>query len=127
MGSLIKFKHKGNFNNAERFFNKILRRDYLNILEHYGQEGVNILKEATPVDSGETRDAWSFEIEEHRGVVTLAWTNHNENEGINVALLIIYGHGLANGSFVEGIDFVNPVMRPLMNDLAARAWKEVTR
>lgn len=125
--NLFRFKHKGNFNNAERFFNRILKRDYLNILEHYGQEGVNILREATPVDSGETRDGWSFLIEESRGTVTLAWTNNNENEGINIALLIIYGHGLANGSYIEGIDFVHPVIRPLMQDLANRAWKGVTK
>lgn len=127
MGNFFKFKHKGNFNNAERFFNRILRRDYLNILEHYGQEGVNVLKAATPVDSGETAESWGFEIEEHRGVVTIAWTNHNENDGVNIALMIIYGHGLQNGAYIDGIDFVNPVMRPLMRDLAKRAWKGVTK
>lgn len=124
---LIKVKHKGNFNHTERFFNRVLRRNYLNILARYGAEGVEILKEATPVESGETRDSWNFEIEEGNGTVTIAWTNNNENEGLNVALLIIYGHGLHNGGYVEGNDFANPAIRPLMEELANKAWREVTK
>ena len=124
---LITFKHKGSFNNIEAFFNRVLSKSYRNILAKYGELGVEILKDATPVQSGATRDAWDFEIEDHDGMVTLAWTNSNENEGLNVALLIIYGHGLENGAYVEGVDFVNPVIRPLMQDLANKAWREVTK
>lgn len=124
---LITFKHKGSFSNIEAFFNRVLSKSYRNILAKYGELGVEILKDATPVQSGATRDAWDFEIEDHDGMVTLAWTNSNENEGLNVALLIIYGHGLENGAYVEGVDFVNPVIRPLMQDLANKAWREVTK
>ena len=124
---LIKIKHKGGFSNTERFFNRVLRRNYLNILEKYGQVGVEILKEATPVDSGDTRDSWNFEIEEGNGTITIAWTNNNENEGLNIALLIIYGHGLHNGGYVQGDDFANPAIKPLMQDLANKAWREVTK
>lgn len=124
---MITFKHKGSFSNTEKFFNRVLRKEYRNILAAYGELGVQILKNATPVDTGATRDAWNFEIEDKNGIVTLAWTNSNENEGINVALLLIYGHGLQNGGYVVGDNFVDPVIKPLMQDLANKAWREVTK
>lgn len=124
---LISFKHKGSFNNTERFFNRVLKRDWLNILDRYGIEGVTLLRDATPTESGETRDSWSYEIEKSNGKVTIAWTNHHENQGVNIAILIIYGHGLWNGGYVEGNDFVHPTMIPLMQELANRAWREVTK
>ena len=123
----IKVKHKGNFNKTERFFNRVLKREYLNILERYGQAGVEALRNATPSASGKTADSWEFGIEEGKGMVTLYWTNTNENQGVNIAILLIYGHGLQNGGYVEGIDFVNPAMRPIFEKIADESWKEVTR
>lgn len=120
-------KHKGNFNKTERFFNRVLKREYLNILERYGQAGVEALRNATPSASGKTADSWGFGIEEGKGMVTLYWTNTNENQGVNIAILLIYGHGLQNGGYVEGIDFVNPAMRPIFEKIADESWKEVTR
>ncbi len=125
--ALIKIKHKGNFNNAEKFFNRVLKRDYLNILGRYGDAGVRALRNATPSASGKTAESWDFGIEEGNGTVTLYWSNSNENEGVNIAILLIYGHGLQNGTYVEGIDFVDPAMRPIFEQLANECWKEVTR
>lgn len=124
---LIKVKHKGNFNNTERFFNRVLKKEYLNILERYGQEGVTALRDATPIGSGKTAESWEFGIEEGKGTVTIYWTNSNENKGVNIAILLIYGHGLQNGSYVQGIDFVNPAMRPIFDKIAEESWKEVTK
>lgn len=125
--ALIKIKHKGNFNNTERFFNRVLKRGYLNILEKYGKAGVEALRNATPSESGKTADSWNFGIEEGNGTVTLYWTNSNENQGVNIAILLIYGHGLQNGSYVQGVDFVNPAMRPIFEKIADESWKEVTK
>lgn len=125
--SLIKFNHKGNFNKTERFFNRVLRMNYLNILEKYGEKGVKALREATPVGSGKTAESWDFGIDKGDGVVTLYWTNSNENRGINIAVLLIYGHGLSNGAYVEGVDFVSPAMKPIFEQIANESWKEVTR
>ena len=99
----------------------------MNVLARYGELGVDILRSATPTESGATADAWNFEIESADGQVTVAWTNSHENEGVNIAILIIYGHGLHNGGYVQGNDFVNPAIRPVMQELADHAWKEVTK
>lgn len=125
--ALIKFNHKGNFKKTERFFNRVLRMSYLNILEKYGQMGVEALRNATPVESGKTAESWDFGIDKGDGMVTLYWTNSNENNGVNIAVLLIYGHGLQNGAYVEGVDFVSPAMRPIFEQIANESWKEVTR
>ena len=125
--ALIKIKHKGNFNKTEKFFNRVLKREYLNILGNYGEMGVLALRNATPSESGKTADSWDFGIEEGKGMVTLYWTNSNENQGANIAILLIYGHGLQNGGYVQGVDFVNPAMRPIFEKIANECWKEVTK
>ena len=125
--AIIKVKHKGNFNKTEKFFNRVLKRGYLNILGNYGEMGVAALRNATPSESGKTADSWGFGIEEGNGTVTLYWSNSNENNGVNIAILLVYGHGLQNGGYVQGIDFVNPAMRPIFEKIANECWKEVTK
>ena len=126
MSSMIKIKHRGSFQKTERFFNKMIRRDYLNVIDKYAELGLAVLKEVTPVDSGKTRDSWNYVIEEtKRGYVTVAYTNSNENAGISVVLLLIYGHGTQNGGYVQGEDFVHPAIRPVFHELVDKMWKEV--
>lgn len=123
---MIKVAHKGSFNNFEKFCNRVLNRKYLNILSEYAEKGVEALKEATPSESGKTAESWGFEIEDEFGITTIYFTNDNINDGVNVAILLIYGHGTRNGGYVEGIDFVTPALRPVFQDIADSMWKEVT-
>lgn len=124
---LISVKHKGSFKNAEGFFDRALKEDYLAILHHYGKEGVRLLSEATPSQSGETAASWNYEIERNGGNTILAFTNSHENQGVNVVKLIVFGHGLWNGGYVEGNDFVTPAINALLTQLANEAWREVTK
>ena len=124
---LIKINHKGSFNLTEQFFSRMLKKNYLNILSKYGEIGVNALKANTPSDSGKTAESWGFGIAEEEGQIRLYWTNSNENQGVNIAILIIYGHAAQNGSYVEGNDFVTPTMKPIFNQLSKEIWEEVTK
>lgn len=124
--SLISFKHRGDFSKTERFLNKIKGREYLNILEKYGQLGVEALSESTPVDSGKTASSWIYEIERSSSSTTISWLNTNVNQGVNIAIILQYGHGTGTGGYVVGIDYVNPAMKPVFEKIAEEAWKEVT-
>jgi hypothetical protein len=42
-------------------------------------------------------------------------------------VLIQYGHGTGNGGYVQGLDYINPALRPVFDQIAADLWKEVTR
>lgn len=122
---MIRFKHKGDFKHTERFFKKAAERSYLNILKKYGQAGVEALASATPKDSGETAAAWSYEITQTDGGYAIYWTNSNINKGVNIAVILQYGHGTGTGGYVKGIDYINPAIRPIFGQIADEAWKEV--
>lgn len=124
---MIKVKHKGSFRKTERFFDRALSEDYLAILHHYGSEGVRLLSEATPVGSGETAASWSYEIERGKGTTSLVFINSHENRGVNVVKLIVFGHGMWNGGYVAGNDFVTPAMHELLTRIANEVWREVTK
>lgn len=123
---MIKVTHKGNFSKTERFFNRVLKREYLNVLEKYGEMGVAALRSATPVDSGATADAWSFEIGRGKNATTIGFTNSNVNDGVNIAIILRYGHGTGTGGFVQGRDYISPAIQPVFDKIADELWKEVT-
>lgn len=122
---MIKVTHKGDFRHTERLFDRALSRKYIGLLQHYAELGVEALRNATPVDSGETAAAWGYEIESGDGRTTINFTNSNENNGVNIAILLIYGHGTANGTYVQGVDFVTPALVPVFKQLADQIWMEV--
>lgn len=127
MTAPIVIKHKGDFKKTRKFMDRVLRRDYLTILKRYGDNGVDILRSVTPVDSGVTADSWSYSIEEGDGTISVVWKNSSENNNVNIAILLIYGHGLQNGGYVQGHNFVTPAMRPLLKELADKMWRGVTK
>lgn len=117
----------GDFSKTLKFLNHLQHKDYLNILAEYGRRGVEILRAATPVDTGKTADSWYYEIENGRNETVISWCNRNVNEGVVIAAIIQYGHGTGWGTYIPGIDYINPAMKPVFDDLANECWKEVTR
>lgn len=124
---MIKIVHRGNFKNTERFLRKNKKLDISDILKIYGELGVEALSANTPVESGETANSWSYEIVKDRDGWRIYWRNSHVNKGIPIAILIQYGHGTGTGGYVEGRDFINPALRPVFDELANKAWEEVTR
>lgn len=122
----IMFRHKGDFSKTEKFFNSLLKLDYLNVLERYGQAGVAALASATPKDSGLTAASWDYEITHNGKETTIAFTNSNISNGVNIAIILQYGHGTRNGGYVAGRDFINPAIQPIFDKIANEAWREVT-
>ena len=109
MPKVISFTHKGNFEKTDRLFHNIIAAHYRHKLAMYGERGVRALQSATPLDTGKTADAWS----------------NNINDGVNIAVILQYGHGTRNGGYVEGIDYINPTLRPIFQEMADAVWKEV--
>jgi len=95
-------------------------------LNTYGQRGVAALRAATPVESGATAAGWSYGVERSSSGVTIYWTNSNVNQGAKIALLIQYGHGTGTGGYVSGLDYINPALRPIFDQIAQDVWKKVT-
>lgn len=124
---MITFTNKGDFSKTNSFLQKALRVVDMSLLDKYGKKGVEALKNATPVDSGKTAESWYYEIERNSNGVSIYWSNNNENKGVVIAILLQYGHGLQNGAFLSGVDYINPAMRTVFEELANEAWEELTR
>lgn len=126
MSKVISVHTSGDFRKTEGFLHRIIQRHYREKLKHYGELGVQLLKHATPKNTGLTADSWSYEIAEERNRLALYWKNDNRSDGgALVAILLQYGHATRNGGWVEGVDYVNPTLRPLFQRMANEVWKEV--
>lgn len=124
---MITFETKGNFSNTDRFLRKMLNKDSLAKFEKYGQMGVEALAANTPKDTGLTASSWSYEIKKTESGVTITWTNSNLNKNVSIAVLLQYGHGTGSGVYVQGVDYINPSIAPVFEQLSNDAWNEVTK
>jgi hypothetical protein len=124
----ITFKNKGRFEKTTSFLSRNANMDPRSIMAKYGKIGVEHLSVATPKDTGETAASWSYEIIKTADGWQLAFNNSKvTRDGVPVAILLQYGHGLKNGSYVRGIDFINPALKPVFEKMAEDLWNEVSR
>lgn len=123
---MISIKHKGHFNKTEKFFVTVKNDNYIKNLDRFGREGVDALSAATPKKTGKTAASWIYTITRENGNIVISWSNTNENNGVNIAVILQYGHGTGTGGFVQGRDYINPAMQPIFDRIAEEAWKEVT-
>lgn len=123
---MISVSSRGGFSKTEAFLRRA--RDLrIQILRRYGEEGVRALSLATPKDTGETASSWYYQIKEDKTSTTIEWLNRHVEDGVPIAVILQYGHGTNGGGYVEGIDYINPAMRPLFEEIANSVWKEVSR
>jgi len=123
---MVTVKSKKGWNNTEKLLKNSLGNDWIRVLENYGRQGVQALAAATPVDSGNTASAWDYDIVKKGNSVSVIWNNSNIHNGVNIAIILQYGHGTGNGGYVQGRDYINPALRPIFDAMADAAWKEVT-
>lgn len=123
---MFNLKIKGDWKKTERYLKNAQNMRIQNILQKYGSIGVTALANATPKDSALTASSWDFKINTNSGGYSLEWYNTNENKGVNIAILIQYGHGTGTGGYVPPIDYINPAMKPIFDKIAEDIWKEVS-
>lgn len=100
----------------------------IQILERYGQKGIEALASATPVDTGLTASSWYYQVvRKEDNSIALQFCNSNVKEYVSVAVILQYGHASRNGTWVEGTDYINPAIQPIFDQIADDVWKEVTR
>lgn len=124
---MISFRHKGDFSKLTRFLERAKEAVHLGCLDKYGREGVAALASATPVDTGLTADSWYYKITNDGQSAKVTFYNSNIQNGVPVAIILQYGHGTRNGGWVQGRDYINPVVQPIFDKLANEAWREVTK
>jgi len=123
----VQLKSTGNYDKIRRYLEKIKKTLNLKtIYEKYGEKGVRALSEATPVDTGKTASMWRYEVRETSNRIEISFHNDNVNKGVNIAIILQYGHGTGTGGWVEGRDYINPAIQPIFDELAEKVWEEAT-
>lgn len=123
---MITFEQKGDFSKLISGLEQLKSIFKKSDLDKYGQAGVEALMLATPKDTGKTAASWSYEIEINDDSASIIFNNSNMTRmNVPVAVLIQYGHGTANGGYVQGIDYINPALRPVFQQIADDMWREV--
>lgn len=116
----------GSTKNLERFLKMAGRtNDLERVLEGVGRRGVAALAAATPKDSGLTSGSWSYKVIRVGDGLSLEFRNSNTNGGLNIAVLIRYGHGTRNGGYVPANDFITRALTPILNSGMNESWKVV--
>lgn len=123
---MFSISSSGSTKNTETFLKEMQKQQMFKNLERYGQEGVNALASATPVESGLTAASWRYEIEQKRDSYTISWYNSHVVNGVPIAIILQYGHGTGTGGFVSGRDYINPTLAPIFDKIADKVWKAVS-
>jgi hypothetical protein len=109
-----------------RYLRDLKRIEFESLLQKYGERGVRELSAATPVDTGLTKDSWSYEVVLDGPVYRLVWKNSVMAGATPLVILLQYGHATGTGGYVEGQDFINPAIAPLLQTILGDIKKEVT-
>lgn len=124
---MISVSNTCNFEKTIKHLNRMREITKQNIFDKYGKLGVTALASATPVASGKTASSWTYEIQNKGSRTDLIWKNSNINKGVNIAIILQYGHATRNGGYVQGIDYINPVIKPIFEKMAKELEREVAK
>lgn len=124
---MITLSSSGSTDRTRRFLDKMSRPQSLfEALDGYGRRGVEALRAHTPTDTGLTANSWGYEIEIGKESSKIYWTNSNSVNGVNIAIILQYGHATGTGGYVAGRDYINPALKPIFDEIANAVWKKVT-
>lgn len=123
---MINVSVKGKWSKTNMFLEKCLNIAKLGTLDKYGRIGVDALRIATPKDSGETAKSWYYKVINDGNSIGIQWLNSSQNNGVSIVILLQYGHGLSGGGYIQGIDFINPTLKPIFKEIENELWKELT-
>lgn len=122
---MIEFRQKGDFQKLNTFLKNIKKPIKKEILEQYGRKGVVALSSKTPVDTGLTASSWTYKIINGKGRQSLIFYNSNVINGVPIAIILQYGHATRDGLWIEGIDYINPAIKPVFDQMVKEIWEGV--
>ena len=123
----IQIVSHGSFDKATAYLQKLKMFKINRILNDAGQKGVDALRAATPRNTGELANSWSYKIVNDGSRATIEWHNSDIEGGYSVALLVQYGHGTNKGGYVPPHDYINPAIEPILEEISRQVGEEVKR
>lgn len=122
----ITLEASGNYSQTTTWLQRIGRMSIEQQLRRYGLKGVKALVSSTPVGTGKTASSWSYTVSQKGDNWVLSWNNSNIVRGTPIAIILQYGHVTGTGGWVQGRDYINPAIKPIMDEIAEGVWRTVT-
>ena len=122
----ITLEASGNYSQTTTWLQRIGRMSIEQQLRRYGLKGVKTLASSTPVGTGKTASSWSYAVSQKGDNWVLSWNNSNIVRGTPIAIILQYGHVTGTGGWVQGRDYINPAIKPIMDEIAEGVWRTVT-
>lgn len=122
---MVSIKQRGSLTKTRSFLNHAKSRAPYEIMRKYGELGVSRLASMTPRDTSETAASWFYKIKITDASAKITFHNDKVIDGVNIAIILQYGHGTRQGGWVEGRDYINPALRPVFDMMARDVWREV--
>lgn len=122
----ITLEASGNYSQTTTWLQRIGRMSIEQHLRRYGLKGVKALASSTPVGTGKTASSWSYTVSQKGDNWVLSWNNSNIVRGTPIAIILQYGHVTGTGGWVQGRDYINPAIKPIMDEIAEGVWRTVT-
>ncbi len=123
----ISFTTKGSLDRTRERVRRMSTGEIFRVLTPYAEKGRAALAAATPRDSGLTAESWSYNITQNGGYPGIKWLNTNRENGFPVAVMLQYGHGTGTGGYVQGVDYINPAIQPIFDQMLAAIRRELSR
>lgn len=123
---MVTIESKGDFKKATRYFTRAKKVTQLRNATWVAETCIQRLKEVTPVETGLTANSWTYKIERRMKRTTIHINNTNMQNGINIALLLEFGHRTRGGSWIAGREYIAPVIQKAYEDVLDKIWEEVT-
>jgi hypothetical protein len=120
------FSTGGSTKKTQAFLEAMIRQNIFESLSAFGQQGVEALASVTPIETGLTASSWGYEIIDNEGGIRINWTNDHIEDGVNIAVILQYGHSTGNGGYIAGIDYINPSMQPVFDQVIMDLWRRVS-
>lgn len=124
---MITVTSSGSFDRTQAWVRRMSTGEIFRNLDRFGEMGRAALSGATPRDRGETADSWSYQVSKSGRGYSITWRNSHVEGGVNIAIILQYGHGTGTGGYVAGRDYINPAIKPIFDQIADSVWKEVAR
>lgn len=122
------FESKGDFDNINKWLNKVSNASPNAILNQIAKEGEKSLAANTPKDTGETSSGWSHIITNNINGSEVSWINTAHPElNVNIATLIDKGHGTRNGGYVPPRPYIKKSMESIWSTAGDRIAKELIK
>ena len=75
MPKVIVFRQKGDWKKSRKFLKRCSNLNLDELVDRYGQEGVEALAKATPKDTGKTAASWSYTVTKGKESIAITWKN----------------------------------------------------